>query len=105
MVHLSGRPKECSMFSRAKPAVAAAVVVAAVLPGAAHAATRYSPLDEQLLQSSIQGDRFEIAGGRIAQSQGATPGVRALGARLVKDHSKSLHEAVAVAHRLHIEVP
>jgi putative membrane protein len=54
---------------------------------------------------SIQGDRFEIAGGKLAQAQAVTPAVRALGARLVTDHTKSLHEAVALAHKLGIDVP
>jgi putative membrane protein len=93
------------MFSRAHLALAAATVLIAVSPGPADAASRYSPLDEQLLQTSIQGDRFEIAGGKIAESKAVTPGVRALAARLVRDHTKSLREAVGVAHRLGIDVP
>jgi putative membrane protein len=87
-----------------KLAVGVAAAALMAFPGAARAAT-YSPLDESSLQTSIQGDRFEIAGGKIAQSQGVTPGVRALGARLVADHTKSLHEAAALAHKLGIEVP
>src|SRR3954454_15407596 len=89
---------------RLKLTVGAAMAALVAFPGAARAAT-YSPLDESSLQMSIQGDRFEIAGGTLAQSKGVTPGVRALGARLVADHSKSLHEAVALAHRLGIGVP
>jgi putative membrane protein len=73
--------------------------------GSAVAAERYSPLDEHSLQSSIQGDRFEIRGGKLAESGATNPTVRALGARLVKDHLKSLGEAVRLAHRLHISVP
>src|SRR4051812_12634525 len=93
------------MFSRAKLALAAATVLVAVSPGSADAASRYSPLDEQMLQSSIQGDRFEIAGGKMAEGKAVTAGVRALAARLVRDHTKSLREAVGVAHRLGIDVP
>lgn len=85
---------------------AAAFAIAALSASSASAATKpYSPLDEYLLQSSIQGDRFEIAGGKIAQSNGGSPAVKALGARLVKDHTKSLKEAITVAHRLKIFVP
>jgi len=94
-------------MARSLKALAAAAVAAgtfAAAPATAHAKA-YSPLDKYLLQASIQGDRFEIAGGKIAQSQGVTPGVRALGARLVKDHAKSLREAVSLAHKLGIEVP
>src|SRR3954470_7008672 len=69
------------------------------------AAKPYSPLDKYMLQSSIQGDRFEIAGGQLAQSKGTSDAVKALGARLVKDHSKSLSEAVKLAKDLKISVP
>jgi putative membrane protein len=84
----------------------AALTAAVLLTTPAHAQTRsYSPLDEYMLQSSIQGDRFEIAGGQLAQSKAATPATKALGARLVKDHSKSLADAIKVAKRLKISVP
>jgi putative membrane protein len=85
-------------------AAAAAAAALVLVPSAARAAT-YSPLDESSLQTSIQGDRFEIAGGKLAQARAVTPAVRALGARLVTDHTKSLHEAVALAHKLGIDVP
>src|SRR4051812_33901948 len=80
-----------------------AVLVAAA-PQLAQART-YSPLDEEMLQTSIQGDRFEVAGGTLAQSRGATPAIKSLGARLAKDHAKSLKEAVQLARRLGISVP
>jgi putative membrane protein len=89
-----------------KPVLGATIALAALSPAVAHGATEpYSPLDEFMLQSSIQGDRFEIAGGRLAESKGTTPAVRNLGARLVKDHSKSLADAAKVAKRLKIFVP
>jgi putative membrane protein len=65
----------------------------------------YSAWDEQWLMMSIQGDLFEIQGGNLAQQKATTQAVRDLGARLVKDHTKSLHDAVDVAHRLGIDVP
>ena len=65
----------------------------------------YSAWDEQWLMMSIQGDRFEIQGGELAQHQASTDKVRALGARLVKDHSQSLEDATALAERLGIDVP
>jgi putative membrane protein len=68
-------------------------------------AKRFSAWDEQWLMTSIAGDRFEIAGGKLAQSKGASDPVRALGARLVTDHTKSLNEAIAVAKQLGIDVP
>jgi putative membrane protein len=95
-------------MSRGQIMLAAGAATAALIafPGPARAAAAiYSPLDKSSLKTSIQGDRFEIAGGKLAQSKGVTPAVRALGKRLVTDHTKSLHEAVALAHRLHIGVP
>jgi predicted outer membrane protein len=65
----------------------------------------YSPFDEKWLQSSIEGDRFEIAGGKLAQEKGASEGIKAYGARLVADHTKSLQDAINLAQRLGIEVP
>jgi putative membrane protein len=65
----------------------------------------YSAWDEEWLMMSIQGDLFEIQGGRLAQEKATTQIVRDLGARLVKDHTKSLRDAVEVAHELGIEVP
>jgi putative membrane protein len=89
-----------------KPVLGATIALTALSPALAHGATKpYSPLDEFLLQSSIQGDRFEIAGGKLAQSKGSTPAVKDLGARLVRDHSKSLAQAVKVAKQLKIFVP
>jgi putative membrane protein len=85
--------------------VAAVVTGLALAPAAAHAAAVYSPLDEQILRASIQGDRFEVAGGRIAETHAGSPRVQHLGTRLVKDHRKSLREAVALAKRLGISVP
>jgi putative membrane protein len=83
------------------------VLVALLVAGAPTVAQArsYSPLDEEMLKTSIQGDRFEVAGGKLAQSNGTTPEVKALGARLVKDHAKSLKEAVGLARRLGISVP
>ena len=90
-----------------QPFLIAMMVASIALPASvADAATKpYSPLDEYMLQSSIQGDRFEIAGGHLAQAKGNGPAVKALGARLVKDHTKSLSEAIKVAKDLKISVP
>jgi len=70
----------------------------------AHAAT-VSGLDEQFLKTAIQGDRFEIAGGRLALAKTQNPAVRTLATRLVKDHGKSLKESLALAKRLGISAP
>jgi putative membrane protein len=65
----------------------------------------YSAWDEEWLKMSIEGDLFEIQGGNQAQEKATTQIVRDLGARLVKDHTKSLHDAADVAHQLGIDVP
>src|SRR3954471_9991080 len=88
--------------------IIAATLVAgvAIVPATGHASgAPYSPLDKYMLQSSIQGDRFEIAGGKLAQSKGTSPAVKALGARLAKDHAASLREAIKLAKDLKIFVP
>jgi putative membrane protein len=94
-----------NLYVRPFLGVAALVTAFALAPAAAHAAAPYSPLDEEILRSSIQGDRFEIIGGRIAETHAGSVRVNHLGVRLVKDHTKSLKEAVALAKRLGISVP
>jgi len=66
---------------------------------------RYSAWDEQWLMMSIEGDLFEIQGGKMAQEMGTTQGVRELGAVLVRDHSKSLQDAKELAAEYGIDVP
>jgi putative membrane protein len=92
------------MLHRVRALSVLVVVLVAAAPALAQART-YSPLDEEMLKTSIQGDRFEVAGGKLAQSRGATPEIKSLGARLVKDHAKSLKEAVQLARHLGISVP
>jgi putative membrane protein len=70
-----------------------------------HHGGRVSVADTQYLQTAIEGDRFEIAGGKLAQQKGASDAVKAYGARLVQDHTKSLADAAALAHKLGIQVP
>ena len=86
---------------------AAGAVALSGLPASAAGPSRasVSAADSMWLRTSIEGDRFEITGGKLAQTKGQNPAVKALGARLVKDHSKSLASAVKTAKRLHIEVP
>ena len=64
-----------------------------------------SAQDATWLMTGIQGDRFEILGGTAAQSKGATPATKAFGARLVRDHTKSLGDAVRAARRFGVDVP
>jgi putative membrane protein len=88
---------------------AAALATAQIASGHSHHARHHhhhvSAWDKEWLMMSIEGDRFEIAGGMLAQSKGVNPKVRALGARLVTDHSKSLSDAIKLAHKFGIQVP
>ena len=85
-------------MKRKLSALGAALVVAATL-GVAVAAAQAPPQDENWLQMSISGDRFEIAGGKIALKRATRASNRTLAQRLINDHSKSLHDAIELAHR------
>jgi putative membrane protein len=56
-----------------------------------------SAQDLNYLQTSISGDRFEITGGKLAMEKGTKAQIRVLGERLIKDHSKSLQDSLALA--------
>jgi putative membrane protein len=84
--------------------IAAAIALLLLTAAGAHAAIK-SGLDKQYLTTAIQGDRFEITGGKLAQSKGQNAKIKALGARLVKDHTKSLKDAEALARKLGISPP
>jgi putative membrane protein len=102
-------------FRVVRAALPAAALALALLPAAPASAARQSECgtsghrtsaqDETWLTTGMEGDRFEIIGGTAAQSKGATAAMKAFGARLVKDHSKSLREAESAAHRFGVTVP
>jgi putative membrane protein len=87
-------------------AVAAALPFAAASArmGHATAARAYSAMDENWLQTSMQGDLFEIAGGRLAERRSHNRAVLRLARTLVSDHAKSYDDAVRLAHKLRISV-
>jgi putative membrane protein len=102
------------MLRRIAPVLAAALGAAALVAATTafahghhghHHAHHLSAWDKEWLMMSIEGDRFEIAGGQLAQSKGQVAEVKALGARLVADHSKSLADAVKAAKHFGVEVP
>jgi putative membrane protein len=62
-------------------------------------------LDVVWLKMSIEGDRFEIAGGTIALQKTSNPKVKELAQTLIKDHTKSLQDSIDLANKLGIEVP
>jgi len=65
----------------------------------------YSAWDEEWLKTSLEGDLFEIAGGKLAQSHSSNPTVKALGLKLQGDHGESFKDGAEVAKKLGIEVP
>jgi putative membrane protein len=83
----------------------ACLVASAVLAGGASAQRGVSGLDKEYLKTSIQGDRFEITGGRVALTKTRNAAVVRLAERLIADHTKSLRETAALARRLGVEVP
>ena len=94
------------MISR-KHATALAVLAAtaAAFPAGAAAKAASSAQDLNYLRTSIEGDRFEVDGGKPAETKGTNASVKALGARLVKDHSKSLSDAVKLARQIGLKAP
>jgi putative membrane protein len=93
-----------SLFVPALGAVIGAVVTAAPA-GAAQVAAPVSAQDRQWMQTSAAGDIFEIRGGQMAEQKGQSQAVRALGARLVTDHTKTLNDARDLASKLGITLP
>jgi len=71
----------------------------------ARPASTVSALDEQYLKMAIEGDRFEVSGAQQALAKSQNPQVRALATRVLKDHTKSLKEARALAKRLGVQAP
>ncbi len=86
--------------------LALAAVIAVPSAGAKSSkSNKVSAADEQYLQTSISGDRFEIIGGKLAERKSKNPAVLKLARTLVSDHSKSLSDAIKLAHELKIDVP
>lgn len=59
----------------------------------------------RLLPKTTQLDRFAIAAGQLAQANGGSDAVRALGATLVRDHTALLQQSEALAGELGVTVP
>jgi putative membrane protein len=85
---------------------AVAVIVAFCVPTAvALAHPHASAQDRQWLKTSIQGDRFEIRGGRLALHKASNHKVRHLAHVLIRDHSDSLAKAKRIARRFDVTIP
>jgi putative membrane protein len=69
------------------------------------ASAKPSGLDREYLTTSMQGDLFEIAGGKIALKLSKNPAVITLAKTLIKDHTDSFKQSEAMAGSLGVEVP
>jgi putative membrane protein len=76
------------------------IAAALTVPAAAVAAP-----PSVFLRDAIQGNYSEVTLGRFIQARGASGQVRSFGAMLVRDHSRGLAQAQAIAARLHLRVP
>lgn len=87
-------------------ALAVAAVTTVTAGAASHQRTaKVSAADKQYLKTSIQGDLFEITGGKLAKAKSHNAAVLRLANRLVTDHSKSLSDAAKLARSFGIDVP
>jgi putative membrane protein len=68
-------------------------------------ATRTCGLDRVWLKHVAQADLAEVATGTLAQQQGTSEGVKALGAMLVTDHTAHLQQVQQLAGRVGAKVP
>jgi putative membrane protein len=95
------------LIAAALSALVALLATGSLALGSAHSAKTNSSLglDENWLSSSIQGDRWEIAGGQLALQKSQNQAVRTLAQTLITDHTKSLKDAIKTANKLHVRVP
>jgi predicted outer membrane protein len=85
-------------------ALSCAAVAASAAPAVAGAAST-SAQDKTWLSASMQGDRFEIIGGKLAMTHSTNARVQHLGKRLMTDHTASLKRSAAAAHSRDVAVP
>src|SRR5690348_10377697 len=86
-------------------AVAAIAAVPTAGAKSSKSSSKVSAADEQYLQTSISGDRFEIIGGKLAEKKSKNAAVLKAASTIVSDHTKSLSDAIKLAHELKIDVP
>jgi len=102
--------------SLAVVAAGALLVSGAITAGPAAASRGHSPhhfdggpsariAAADFLPKAAQSNRFEIATGQLAQTNGGSDAVRALGAMLVQDHTALLEQGSALAAELGVTVP
>jgi putative membrane protein len=91
----------------------ALIVAGLLVPGSALAATKHrgedpdrlSKQDREWMQSSAEGDLFEVMGGQIALTHSKNPAVRRYGHRLIVDHTKSYADMKKLGAEEHVGIP
>jgi putative membrane protein len=87
----------------------AAIAGMALLGGGASQAAAFAPgvsaQDANYTMTSIQGDRFEIKGAKLALENSNNPAVKHVAKIVGRDHAESLADAIDMAHELGIPVP
>ena len=88
-------------------AAASALVLVPTVGHAAglQAAPQLSDLDRIFAAQAAQANLYEIASGQLAASQARHPMVRALGSRMVADHTAGLQQLRAVATSVNLNLP
>jgi putative membrane protein len=83
-----------------------AALTVGVAPGVARTfAPGVSGQDATWVTSSIQGDRFEVKGAKLALQNSDDPAVRHVAKIVGRDHAESLDDAIDMANQLGIPVP
>ena len=77
-------------------------IVLMVAAGLAGLAATAPANDSEILATASIGDSAEVAIGGYMQSGATNPAVRAYAERLVRDHTKGMHQVAALAKRLHL---
>jgi putative membrane protein len=100
------------MSSRLRSVIAVAAVAAVAASAAAGAtsasASSAQPVgrwDREYLATTVQGARFEIAAGHVAQRHAVGKTAKALADRFVADHSNELKAVLALAKQLGVKPP
>jgi predicted outer membrane protein len=66
--------------------------------------TSVSGMDRSALMTSMEGDLFEIVGGKLALKTSHTKQADALARTLIKDHTKAYADTVKVARKLGVKI-
>src|SRR4051794_34695489 len=91
--------------TRCLTVVAALGAATALTPATALAAPSVGRWDREYLDTTVQGARFEIAAGHVAERHGHSATVKALGRRFATDHSNELKAVLALDRQLGVKPP